>query len=151
MIEIIIDRMNHTRSCILGAYTITSSVNFRSIFLSIEHCLNILVKWFAETSRFLCSVKNCNSLNCSWKNVHKIFFNKRSVKSYFDKTYSVTLCHHFVHCFFYCFTYGTHSHDDIFSIRCSNIVKWLIASSCHFADFIHIFNNNFRNSIIEFI
>ena len=63
----------------------------------------------------------------------------------------MTFCNHLVHGFFDRFAYGAHRYDDVFCIRCPNIIKWLVTSSCQLADLIHVINNAFRNSIVELI
>ena len=47
--------------------------------------------------------------------------------------------------------YGTHCHDNLFSIRCSIIFEWTVVSAGKFSELAHVTCNYVRNSIIELI
>ena len=56
MIQVVIDRMYHTRCRVLRAQSVTPSVNFRSISLSVKQSLYILIKRLTQGTRLLGSV-----------------------------------------------------------------------------------------------
>ena len=151
MIQIVVNSMHHAWSRILGTQSVSSSIYFRRVSLPVQHRLYVLVKRFAQSARFFCPIQNRDSLDRLWQNVHKIFLHERTVKPYFDQSDSVSFGNQLVHGFFDGFTYRTHSYDNIFRIWSAYVVKRLIASSCQFADFIHIFHYDFRNRFVVFI
>ena len=56
-----------------------------------------------------------------------------------------------VYSFFYSLAYRAHSNDHSVCVRSTYIVKRLVASACHLADLVHVFNDDLRDSLIELV
>ena len=53
--------------------------------------------------------------------------------------------------FFSCFTHRTHSDDNTISIWSTIVVEQLVFTTCHLADFSHVFFYDFWKCIVELV
>ena len=143
---------NRCGRSILRTETVTSADNLYAAYAhNIKSGNNVEVKRFAERAGFLCSVKYSYLLCCLRKNSNKLFRNKRSVKSYLDKTNLFALSHEVINNFLSNVADRAHSYDYSFCIGSAVVVEEFIIGTDFSVNLVHVIFNDCRKCFIVLV
>ena len=137
-----------SRSSVLRTQTVTTTYDYRSISCTIIAVFNIEVQRFAVRTRFLRTVKNCNSLSSLRHSSQEVLSREWTIQVYGNHTYLFAISHQVVDSFAGSFGYRTHSDDYAFCVFSTIVIEQSIFTSCDFRNFIHVFFYNSRNCFV---
>ena len=140
------------RLCILGTETVTAGEDLSAAELcAVDSSENVEVQRLADGARLLSSVENRNCLNCFRKNVEEVLSNERSVQANLNETNLFAGSYEVIDNFFDCLTSGTHSDDDLVSIRSTVVVERLVVCADLSVYLVHVLNSDLRDSVIVLV
>ena len=149
--KVFVNRINHRGVKFFAAETVSAADNGCFATCFVKSSDNVEVKRLAESTSFFGSVHNCDTFYGCGDSVYEIFYGERAVKSYFQKTYFLTLFGEIVYGFFDSFAAGTHHNDKIGSVGSAVVLINLVLSAGKCADFFHHFRNDCRSSVVVFV
>src|SRR5574344_327977 len=151
LFQVVEYRNNLCRSCIMRTQTITATNDHWFVLYIIICTLYIQIQWFTFSSRFLCTVEYCNTLNRSRNRCQQMFYREWTIQVNTDHTYFFAISVQVINSLASCLRSRTHQDDHAVGVFSSIVREQVIFTTCAFTYFAKIFLYNFRNLVIIFV
>ena len=148
-VEVIVDRFDHRRGELFRGEAVATADDF-DVFV-LQHADHVEVERLAGCARLFGAVENGNFIAAFRKRLNEVFRGERTVQTDFDQAEFFALSVQLADGLLDGVAGGTHGDDDFFSIRCSDVVEQVVLTTDLGGNFIHVFLNDFRNGIVEFV